>query len=111
MQGMFKSILILGLIIITTIHATDIPDITGDLALNRSTFPIAFPTLSRVALAISLLGWSLYGVVLRQEASMGIGAVLSIYLAVHHLSFQHRSDKKQVYHLYLVRVSTAVSCL
>jgi hypothetical protein len=45
-------------IILTTIHTQDFKDVRGDAATGRVTFPIAYPSLSRVATALFLIAWS-----------------------------------------------------
>ncbi|KAF8869792.1 UbiA prenyltransferase family-domain-containing protein, partial [Infundibulicybe gibba] len=47
-----------GAIILTTVHAGDIPDVDGDLIQGRRTLPILFPKSIRPMLAATLLAWS-----------------------------------------------------
>ncbi|KZV95924.1 hypothetical protein EXIGLDRAFT_609893 [Exidia glandulosa HHB12029] len=53
------SILISALVIASTIQVQDFPDVEGDLAMGRKTFPIAFPRFSRLATSVTLAAWSL----------------------------------------------------
>jgi len=51
-----------GVVMLTTIHATDIPDIEGDRASERRTIPLVFSeTVARASVALSVLGWTLAG--------------------------------------------------
>lgn len=46
-------------VIVFTITMQDFPDIEGDAAQGRVTFPIAFPRFSRYFTSLMLVGWSL----------------------------------------------------
>lgn len=50
----------LSLLILTTIHAGDFPDVVGDKAIGRQTLPIAYPHFARITLAGLVAAWSLY---------------------------------------------------
>ncbi len=45
-------------VIATTIHAADFKDTDGDRAIGRSTMPIVYPSISRYAVLLLLLAWS-----------------------------------------------------
>ncbi|KAF9465134.1 UbiA prenyltransferase family [Collybia nuda] len=45
-------------IIWTTVYVQDFQDVEGDSLVKRATFPLVYPTFSRVALVPGLLGWS-----------------------------------------------------
>ncbi|KAI0318528.1 UbiA prenyltransferase family-domain-containing protein [Amylostereum chailletii] len=47
-----------GTLILTTIQAQDFPDVEGDRALGRMTFPIYAPELSRVVTIFATMTWS-----------------------------------------------------
>ncbi|KAK1231993.1 hypothetical protein PQX77_004874 [Marasmius sp. AFHP31] len=47
------------LLIFTTIHAQDFPDLEGDKLAGRKTLPICFPEASRVYIAAVLVAWSM----------------------------------------------------
>ena len=49
-----------GCVILTTIHAQDLPDVVGDAAGGRRTIPLAYgETTARVTLAVGVLFWSI----------------------------------------------------
>ncbi|KAF9460065.1 UbiA prenyltransferase family [Collybia nuda] len=52
------AILLSGVMILTTIQAQDFPDVDGDIASNRITFPIYTPELSRVFTFFIIPLWS-----------------------------------------------------
>ncbi|KAJ7764866.1 UbiA prenyltransferase family [Mycena metata] len=54
------SIIISGAVIFTTIQAQDFPDVAGDAASGRMTFPIYAPELSRITTLVALLSWSVF---------------------------------------------------
>ncbi|WQF90117.1 Putative UbiA prenyltransferase family [Colletotrichum destructivum] len=55
----FHWLVITGLVVCTTIHAQDLPDIVGDRATGRETIPIIYgDTVARVSLVISVMFWS-----------------------------------------------------
>lgn len=47
-----------GALIFTTIQAQDFPDVDGDIASGRVTFPILAPEFSRIFTLIAIIGWS-----------------------------------------------------
>ena len=49
-----------SLIILTTIHVQDFPDVEGDTAQNRKTIPILAPVLSRILTSTMIISWSIY---------------------------------------------------
>ncbi|OCH86636.1 hypothetical protein OBBRIDRAFT_737651 [Obba rivulosa] len=52
--------LLSGLLIFTTIQTQDFPDVEGDAAAGRVTFPIYAPEFSRAFTLIALITWSMY---------------------------------------------------
>ncbi|KAF8870369.1 UbiA prenyltransferase family-domain-containing protein [Infundibulicybe gibba] len=56
-----KSVLVMGLVILTTAHAGDLSDIVGDQRMGRQTLPLSYPKVTRVSLAVGLTIWSIYG--------------------------------------------------
>lgn len=55
--GMWLSLL--SIVITTTVHAQDFPDVGGDRARSRGTMPLLYgETCSRWALAVSVVAWS-----------------------------------------------------
>ncbi|KAL7812637.1 UbiA prenyltransferase family domain-containing protein [Trichoderma aethiopicum] len=81
----FAWILVTGAIIMTTVHAQDLPDIEGDMARGRLTMPLTYgETAARASLAVMVMFWSvacplfwdasLWG----WAASTGIGSTMSV---------------------------------
>jgi 4-hydroxybenzoate polyprenyltransferase len=54
------AVIISGMLIFTTIQAQDFPDVEGDKALGRMTFPIYAPEFSRVFTFFATAAWSLF---------------------------------------------------
>lgn len=54
------SIIISGILIFTAIQAQDFPDVEGDKAVGRMTFPIYAPELSRFVTLFATSGWSVF---------------------------------------------------
>ncbi|EJT99812.1 hypothetical protein DACRYDRAFT_23390 [Dacryopinax primogenitus] len=52
------SVVLSAMIVLTTIHVQDFPDIEGDAALGRRTIPIVFPGASRIVTPLLMLGWT-----------------------------------------------------
>lgn len=95
---------------LTTIHATDIPDIDGDIALRRNTFPIAFPFCSRMILATSLLIWSFYEAFSAAGPVMVIVDMLGLCLALFYVVSPTTSGHKDIYYLYIVSAKMFFLC-
>jgi len=54
------AVIISGLLIFTTIQAQDFPDVEGDKALGRMTFPIYAPEFSRLFTLVATIVWSMF---------------------------------------------------
>lgn len=54
------AVIISGMLIFTTIQAQDFPDVEGDKALGRMTFPIYAPEFSRLFTLIATIVWSMF---------------------------------------------------
>ena len=54
------AVIISGILIFTTIQAQDFPDVEGDKALGRMTFPIYAPELSRAFTLFATIAWSIF---------------------------------------------------
>ncbi|KZO90321.1 hypothetical protein CALVIDRAFT_547615 [Calocera viscosa TUFC12733] len=52
------SVVLSAMIVLTTIHVQDFPDVDGDLALGRRTIPITFPQASRILTPLIMIGWT-----------------------------------------------------
>jgi len=78
-------------IILTTIHAQDFKDMLGDAATGRTTLPIAYPALSRVATAFFLIAWS-WGVSRTWKLDDVMAAVMGILALVPGVSFITRTN-------------------
>ncbi|KAJ7133368.1 UbiA prenyltransferase family [Mycena epipterygia] len=55
----FTAVLLSGALIFTTIQAQDFPDVDGDAASGRVTFPVYAPQLSRAFTLCSVIAWSI----------------------------------------------------
>jgi len=54
------AVIISGILIFTTIQAQDFPDVEGDKALGRMTFPIYAPEFSRAFTVFATTAWSIF---------------------------------------------------
>ncbi|KAI0058427.1 hypothetical protein BV25DRAFT_1830078 [Artomyces pyxidatus] len=54
------AVILSGLLIFTTIQAQDFPDVDGDKALGRMTFPIYAPEFSRTFTLLATVAWSIF---------------------------------------------------
>ncbi|KAI0262562.1 UbiA prenyltransferase family-domain-containing protein [Gloeopeniophorella convolvens] len=54
------AVVISGILIFTTIQAQDFPDVEGDKALGRMTFPIYAPEFSRAFTLFATIAWSMF---------------------------------------------------
>src|SRR5258707_5275789 len=54
------AVIISGILIFTTIQAQDFPDVEGDKALGRMTFPIYAPEFSRAFTVLATTAWSIF---------------------------------------------------
>ncbi|KAF5370384.1 hypothetical protein D9758_006900 [Tetrapyrgos nigripes] len=54
------AVTISGILIFTTIQAQDFPDVKGDTALGRITFPIYAPEFSRQFTVLCMIAWSVF---------------------------------------------------
>ena len=74
LNGTVLWIAVTGCIVMTTIHAQDLPDVVGDAAIGRCTIPLAYGEMTaRVSLAVGMLAWS---VVCSAFWDLGLGAYL-----------------------------------
>ncbi|KAI0036386.1 UbiA prenyltransferase family, partial [Vararia minispora EC-137] len=77
LRDVLVAIMLTSAIIFTTVQFQDFPDIVGDAAAGRVTFPIYAPELSRWLTASALLAWSFF-----LGQFWAIGAVGSVALPV-----------------------------
>ena len=54
------AVIISGILIFTVIQAQDFPDVEGDKAVGRMTFPIYAPELSRFLTFLAIIIWSIF---------------------------------------------------
>ena len=47
-------------VFLSTLHAQDFRDISGDRAIGRRTFPILYPVASRIAIGLAIPLWSIF---------------------------------------------------
>lgn len=71
-----------SLIILSTIHVQDFPDVEGDIALNRKTIPIIAPVISRALTSIMITFWSVYIAIIWRIGNWCSGVLLSVGLIV-----------------------------
>lgn len=93
-----KWILLTGAVVITTIHAQDLPDVKGDAARNRKTLPLLYgqaPT--RWSLAVAVVFWSVVCPWFCNVQMLGVwGVVVALGSAMAGLtlcSWRERTDK------------------
>lgn len=104
------SLLCSALVISTTIHVQDFPDVAGDQALGRVTIPIWAPSGSRLFTLFAIPAWTVllcrvWGVGIVHSAilgAMGAGLGHRIYAR------RHREEDKVSYLLYNVSESVFV---
>jgi 1,4-dihydroxy-2-naphthoate octaprenyltransferase len=70
------AVIISGILIFTTIQAQDFPDVEGDKALGRMTFPIYAPEFSRTFTLFATVAWSIF-----LCWFWGVGPISSAFLA------------------------------
>ncbi|KZT52113.1 hypothetical protein CALCODRAFT_476347 [Calocera cornea HHB12733] len=90
------------LVIATTAHVGDFPDVEGDIQDGRWTIPIAFPEISRVITPILILFWSMF-MALRWELGLfnGVSLVLmGALVAYRNLVLRDWSSDKRTYVLH-----------
>ncbi|KAL9708945.1 hypothetical protein Ac2012v2_007761 [Leucoagaricus gongylophorus] len=91
-----------SLVILSTIHVQDFPDVEGDAALNRKTIPIVAPVMSRPLTSIVIACWSIYSAF---TWSMGIGCSgvffsVGLTVAARLYFLRTTSDDKMTYIVY-----------
>jgi len=71
-----------SLIILSTIHVQDFPDIEGDITLNRKTIPVVAPVVSRALTSIMITFWSIYTTFIWRTGNLCSGALFSVGLII-----------------------------
>ena len=71
-----------SLIILSTIHVQDFPDVEGDTAQNRKTIPILAPVLSRPLTGAMIISWSIYMAFVWRVGTWCSGVLLSMGLVI-----------------------------
>jgi hypothetical protein len=71
------AVIISGILIFTTIQAQDFPDVEGDKALGRMTFPIYAPEFSRAFTLFATVTWSTF-----LGWFWGVGPVSAAFLVI-----------------------------
>jgi hypothetical protein len=99
------AIVLSGFIILTTIQAQDFPDIEGDAALGRMTFPIYAPEFSRTVTLGALVGWSWF---LGWYWSLGplsstVFVLLGHYSGIRYYLWREVAEDKRSYLVFSVR--------
>ncbi|KAL6901606.1 UbiA prenyltransferase family domain-containing protein [Trichoderma evansii] len=86
-------ILVTGAIIMTTVHAQDLPDIEGDKARGRLTVPLLYgETTARVSLSIMVMLWSVACPLFWDASAWGWAVSTSIGSAMSVLALQKRGQ-------------------
>ncbi|TEA18927.1 Fumagillin beta-trans-bergamotene synthase [Colletotrichum sidae] len=76
-------ILLTGLIVLTTIHCQDLPDIVGDKARGRETIPLVWgETVARTSLALWVLFWSIAIPLYWEVSSVAFGVTFGVGLGM-----------------------------
>ncbi|RFU74505.1 prenyltransferase [Trichoderma arundinaceum] len=90
----FTWILVTGAIIMTTVHAQDLPDIEGDMARGRLTVPLLYgETAARVSLAAMVMFWSVVCPLFWDASAWGWAASTSIGSVMSVLALQKRGQQ------------------
>ena len=71
------AVIVSGILIFTTIQAQDFPDVEGDKALGRMTFPIYAPEFSRAFTFFAIVAWSMF-----LSWFWGVGPVSAAFLVI-----------------------------
>lgn len=89
----FSWILVTGAIIITTVHAQDLPDIEGDKARGRLTVPLLYgETAARVSLSAMVMFWSAACPLFWDASAWGWAVSTSLGCAMSVLALQKRGQ-------------------
>jgi len=78
----FRALRSSSLIILSTIHVQDFPDVEGDIVLNRKTVPIIAPVISRALTSIMIIFWSIYTAIIWRIGNWCSGVLLFVGLIV-----------------------------
>ncbi|TFK62620.1 hypothetical protein BDN72DRAFT_382982 [Pluteus cervinus] len=105
-----------GLIILTTVHAGDFPDIGGDLKEGRNTLPILFPTLTRHILCATITLWTGYACIMTTTWSLAPVLGLAVLGTAVAEAFRNKdSDRRQdrfafiLYNVWLSAIHVALA--
>ncbi|KAH7097285.1 UbiA prenyltransferase family-domain-containing protein [Auriculariales sp. MPI-PUGE-AT-0066] len=96
----FMWLFIAWCIVITTFHATDIPDMEGDAARGRRTVPLVFgDTIGRTSVSLSMAFWTAFCPVIAGTPGLRIMKLLPASLALltgtlFHMQRGHKTDKR-----------------
>jgi hypothetical protein len=71
------AVIVSCILIFTTIQAQDFPDVEGDKALGRMTFPIYAPEFSRAFTFFAIVAWSMF-----LNWFWGVGPVSAAFLVI-----------------------------
>ena len=71
------AVIVSNILILTTIQAQDFPDVEGDKALGRMTFPIYAPEFSRAFTFFAIVAWSMF-----LSWFWGVGPVSAAFLVI-----------------------------
>ncbi|KAJ3760828.1 UbiA prenyltransferase family-domain-containing protein [Lentinula raphanica] len=104
-RQLFYSFIYNSLIIFTTIYAQDFRDIEGDALIGRKTLPVVFPNASRIAILLSVWGWTsmlistCHGLQAHPWLSIIFGAV-GLVVGLRFYCFRSAMDDRKSYGLY-----------
>jgi hypothetical protein len=93
-----------ALVILTTVHAQDFPDVEGDRATGRKTFPIVAPRIARFGMLPLLVTWSAVLSIMWRLDYVWTTAImaLSTYVGTRYLRYSGKSQDKTSYRWYNV---------
>ena len=110
---LIKSLSMVLLVLVMTIHAGDLPDVESDRMIGRQTFPISHPSLSRYSLVFSIVLWSLYPLVITFPAEhfLTLNSCFGIFIAARYGLLTASGDDKISSALYYVSLQQLNSCI
>lgn len=99
-----KWIIVTAAVVATTVHAQDMPDVKGDLARQRRTFPLVYgETAARWSLAVLVVLWSVIlpvfcnvQIPIVRWLPVGVGSCISVLTTL----YQHESSDRLVWNLW-----------
>lgn len=109
LEGAVLWLLLTGVVIFTTGHAQDLPDMVGDSARNRQTIPLLYGQfVARVTLAIGCLLWSIICTLFWESSFLGSVPTLGLGVLIAYLTLTDRTQRSDeaVWKLYCFWLGT-----